>query len=134
VLNLTSLQGDWALGNNDARGFAVLACTDGVNYVGYNTLSDNPASASHTTPSLDVTLISGHNEPLASELDTTDLTGLSGSTIYFKVPVWNNSTQANGRDIYVDNLVLNGTVTPEPATLALLLAGGAALLRRRRGR
>ena len=98
-LNLTSLVGDWAAGNSDyARGYAIYASTDGLNYTGYATKSDSPDPLNNT-PAVDVTITAGHNYTVDAELDTTNLAGLSGPTIYFEIPVWNSSNVANGRDV-----------------------------------
>ncbi len=56
-------------------------------------------------------------------------TGLTG-TVSFRM--YGSGANSAGKDWLHDNVTVNGSVIPEPATLGLLVLGGLTLLRRRR--
>jgi hypothetical protein len=69
----------------------------------------------------------------AVDNQTIDLTGaayqnLTNQTVTFH---WYAGGAGSG-DIDIDTIIVNGNVTPEPATMSLLALGGLAILRRRR--
>ena len=70
----------------------------------------------------------GSWEPVSFDLSA--YTGKSGSQT-FVINFWTNGN--NGvHNNYIDNIIVNATVVPEPTSLALLGLGGLALVRRRR--
>lgn len=69
-----------------------------------------------------------------STIDLTSLEILSpGESVEFRLALANNRGYSSAAGaVYLDNLVLDATVVPEPATLGLVTLVGCALLARRR--
>ncbi|MBX2851067.1 MAG: PEP-CTERM sorting domain-containing protein, partial [Phycisphaeraceae bacterium] len=67
-------------------------------------------------------------------LITFDLTGLPDVTseIEFRFYFTNDGSASSWGDINGTGLTFNGTVVPEPGSLALIALGGISMLRRRR--
>ncbi len=72
----------------------------------------------------------------APTIDLSSLGALGGAeTRYFRLLISaNNGSFSNKRSLGLDNIKVDGTTVPEPATLALLGLGGLGLLLRRKRR
>jgi hypothetical protein len=87
--------------------------------------------------SLDTNLIFSEVGLIRNDFDSETISlagasyqGLTNQTVTFH---WYAGGLGSG-DIDIDTIIVNGNVTPEPATMSLLALGGLALLRRRRNR
>lgn len=117
--------------NTGPRDFTVAYSTDGLSFIdiaNYSVLansSPNPVWNGTTASALYTTVV-----------DLSSVAALdNAATVYFRV-VQNSAVSANGGTVAaggtsrVDNIVVEGTLIPEPASLALLALGGLMLRRR----
>jgi hypothetical protein len=114
IVDLTNVTWDWRLATDG----------DNVRWLAFRT-------------SLDANLIFSKAGIARNDFDseTVSLAGaayqnLTNQTVTFH---WYAGGEGSG-DIDFDTVIVNGNVTPEPATMSLLALGGLALLRRRRNR
>jgi uncharacterized protein (TIGR03382 family) len=102
-------------GSTGTRIFGVFVSTDGF--------ASDPAPGDALYTSSDLGTSYTNTGTIAPGItDTTDTVTLR---LYFH-------TGSNSRDIRIDNIVITGSVVPEPSSLGFGLLGCAALLRRRR--
>jgi len=134
-LDLSSLTFNVARGGGGTpRGFFLASSAD--NFVGTIPVTGSPAFTANATNAIGNDISTARPTYTAA---TADLSGASfqniqskpGSTLAFRVYIY---SPAAGSSVDFDDITVNGTVTPipEPGTAGLLLAGGLALLARRR--
>lgn len=122
--------------DNGPRNFKVQYSIDGINFI----------DSGDSYVSLDGRLTDPRwgndlailNKVYEINIDLTDITLLNdASTAYFRLVLTstighNGNNIVSGSNSRLDNVTVNGTPIPEPASLALLALGGIAMLGRRR--
>lgn len=135
TLNLTSMGGDYALvgKQSNSRGYYFMGMySDAVGAGDYSGGTDERIGVVNERTRVDYAQAFDFDLTADNSVADDVFTGLiNGEQVEFRFYLGNQIT--DGAEHRLDNIVLNGTVIPEPATLGLVAAfGGAVLFIRRR--
>jgi hypothetical protein len=128
-----SLTYDQTSSNTGPGSFQLQYSIDGTNFTNFGSattvIANAGANSWNTTAMVPAS---------TSTVDFSSITALNNvTTVYFRIAdastvSANGGTTASGGTDRVDNVIIAGTVVPEPTSLGLIALGGFGLLRRRR--